>query len=106
MIAGLTPTKGATLGIAKAIPIFFEKVYEENFISSIEKETSNTTKVNYRFKTWSNVLADIMKQEIDNPNPRCFPDSLKTKLFNRKNIKSRFKFLALFYESSAKKYRI
>lgn len=57
-------------------------VNDPDFISSIEKETSNTTKVNYRFKTWSNVLADIMKQEIDNPNPRCFPDSLKTKLFN------------------------
>ena len=56
-------------------------VNDPDFISSIEKETSNTTTVNYRFSKWSSVIADIMKQEVDNPNPRCFPDSIKTELF-------------------------
>ena len=56
-------------------------VNDLDFISSIEKDTSSTTTVNYRFSKWSSILADIMKQEIDNPNPRCFPDSIKTELF-------------------------
>ncbi len=57
-------------------------VNDEDFISSIEKETSNTATVNYRFKKWLDVLDDIMKQEVNNPNPRCFPDLIKTEMFN------------------------
>ena len=57
-------------------------VNDPDFISSIEKETSNTQTVNYRFTKWGTILADIMKQEINSTNPRCFPDSIKTKLFN------------------------
>lgn len=57
-------------------------VNDPDFISSIEKETSNTQTVNYRFAKWGTILADIMKPEIKNTNPRCFPDSIKTELFN------------------------
>lgn len=57
-------------------------VNDPDFISSIEKETSNTQTVNYRFTKWGTILADIMKPEINNTNPRCFPDSIKTELFN------------------------
>lgn len=57
-------------------------VNDPDFINSIEKETSSSTTVNYRFTKWASVLADIMKQEVNNPNPRCFPDSIKTELFN------------------------
>lgn len=60
----------------------FGLMVDEDFISSIEKETSNTTTVNYRFKKWLEVLDDIMKQEINIKNPRCFPDSIKREMFD------------------------
>lgn len=57
-------------------------VNDPDFINSIEKETSSLTTVNYRFTKWASFLADIIKQEVNNPNPRCFPDSIKTELFH------------------------
>lgn len=53
----------------------------QEFIDSIEIQTSNTDMVNRRFRMWLDKLEDIMKQDINNQNPRCFPDSIKTKLF-------------------------
>lgn len=54
----------------------------QEFIDSIEITTSSTDMVNRRFKMWLEKLEDIMKQDVDNPNPRCFPDSIKSELFN------------------------
>lgn len=64
-----------------------DKMYElmvtnTDFINSIEFKTSNTDMVNRRFKIWLDIMEDIMKQDTENPNPRCFPDSVKTELFN------------------------
>lgn len=55
----------------------------QEFIDSIEIQTSNTDMVNRRFKIWLEILEDIMKQDLTNPNPRCFPDSIKQQLFDK-----------------------
>lgn len=52
-----------------------------DFISSIEKETSNKDAVDSRFKKWGNVLAEIMSGDPN--NPRCFSDEVKTELWKK-----------------------
>lgn len=53
----------------------------QEFIEAIEINTSSTEMVNRRFKMWLDRLDDIMRQEINVSNPRCFPDSIKYRLF-------------------------
>ena len=53
-----------------------------DFINAIEFKTSNTDMVNRRFRMWLDIMEDIMKQDIETDNPRCFPDSIKSQLYN------------------------